>query len=380
MSKADYYQTLGVEKNADNDAIKKAYRTLAMKYHPDRNPGDKESERKFKELSEAYEVLKDAEKRAAYDRFGHGAFDSSRGGGHPGGGFDGGDFNDISDIFGSVFGDFMSGGGARRDSRDIHRGSDLRYNITVSLEEAYQGSKKPVSFKTLVKCGQCRGSGSKNGKVSKCTTCNGAGRMRAQQGFFMIERTCPACSGTGEMIADPCSSCAGQGRVKQTRNINVTIPAGVDEGARIRIMGEGEAGAKGGHDGDLYIFVSVKPHNIFNREGSELFCSVPIKITTAALGGSIEIPTLDGARVKVTIPEGTQAGAQFRLKGKGMPIVKSSRFGDLIINANIEVPVNLNRKQKDLLKEFDNECSASTNPASESFFGKVKGFFDNMKS
>lgn len=383
MAKKDYYETLGISKSASADDIKKAYRQLAMQHHPDRNKGDKSAEQKFKEINEAYETLKDDQKRAAYDRFGHAAFDQAGGMGAGRGGFKpgfeaGADFEDLSDLFGGIFNEFMGGGRAqqRHDSREINRGSDLRYDITIILEEAFNGLKKTINFKTKANCDECKGSGSKTGKVSKCLTCHGSGRMRAQQGFFMIERPCPTCGGSGKTITDPCKKCSGEGRIIQNRTINVNIPAGVDDGTRIRIAGEGEAGAKGGLPGDLYVFVNVKPHSIFNREGANLRCSVPIKITTATLGGSIEIPTLDGTRAKVSIPAGTQSGTQFRLAGKGMPVMKSGRFGDLFINTHIEVPINLNKRQRELLQEFEKESSSASNPETESFFSKMKGFFD----
>jgi molecular chaperone DnaJ len=379
--KKDYYELLGVSKSASLDEIKKAYRGLAMKYHPDKNQGDKESEKKFKEINEAYEVLKDNDKRAAYDRMGHAAFDPSSGMGG-GGGFAGGhgDFGDFSDLFGGMFNDFM-GGGRRQQAESNNRGSDLKYDLSISLEDAYRGIKTPVQFRTYVNCNTCKGSGSKSGKKNKCGTCQGSGRSRVQQGFFMIERSCHVCGGSGEIIADPCGSCHGQGRVMQQRNLNINVPAGVDDGTRIRIAGEGEAGQKGGRPGDLYVFINIKKHSLFIRQENDLHSKVPVKMTTAVLGGSIEIPALDGSKVKVTIPEGTQNGAQLRLRGKGMPVMKSGgRFGDMIIHVEVEIPVKLNRKQKELLTQFDAELTSSSSPNTESFFGKVKGFFDNFKS
>jgi molecular chaperone DnaJ len=379
MSKQDYYQILGVSKDANKEDLKKAYRKLAMQYHPDRNQGDKEAEKKFKEINEAYEVLKEDDKRAAYDRFGHSAF---QGGGRPSG--NGGfnyseDFNDISDLFGGIFNEFMGGGG-QRSQRDFGRGSDLRYNTSISLEEAFSGTKQNIKYKTAVKCEPCNGKGSSSpNQNTKCPTCKGSGRMRAQQGFFTIERTCHTCSGSGEVIKDPCNSCRGEGRVVKEKTIAVTIPAGVEDGTKIRIANEGEAGIRNATTGDLYIFINVKPHKLFERNGSNLSCVVPIKMTTAALGGTIEVPTIDGKTAKVTIPNGTQYGTQFRLKGKGMPIMKSNAFGDLIIRVSVEVPVKLSKKQKDLLEEFEKEDKAGCNPETESFFSKVKGFWDDLK-
>ncbi len=389
MSKKDYYELLGVSRGAADDEIKKAYRKLAVKYHPDKNQGNKESEHKFKEINEAYEVLKDANKRAAYDRYGHAAFDGGAGGA-PGGfgggfgsssssGFSGG-FEDISDLFGGIFGDFMNGGrSGRPNTEELKRGSDLRYNMSISLEEAYLGGKHQISFRSSVKCSACNGSGSKTGKTSVCPTCSGSGRVRKQQGFFMVESACPTCSGTGEVIADPCGKCGGSGRVSENRTINVNIPAGVEEGMRIRVASEGEAGSRGGTNGDLYIFISIKKHKLFSVDGSNLHCEVPLNITTAALGGHIEVPVIDGTKAKITIPEGTQHGTRFKLKGKGMPIMKSGRYGDMIVTVKLEVPVKLSKKQRELLEQFANECSDKTNPESKSFFDKVKGFFEDSK-
>lgn len=379
MAKRDYYEVLGISKSAQDDEIKKAYRKLAMQFHPDKNQGNKDAEAKFKEINEAYEVLKDSSKRAAYDRMGHSAFEQGGGAGHPGFGGGGADFNDLNDIFGGIFNDFMgqSGGGQRqrRSADEINRGSDLRYNLSVSLEEAFEGGKHQIQFRTNVKCATCHGSGSKTGKKSKCTTCQGSGRMRSQQGFFMIERTCPTCGGAGEMIADPCGSCHGRGRTTEQRTLNVSIPAGVEDGSRIRLTGEGEAGERGGHNGDLYIFVNIKPHNFFTRQEADLHCKVPLKMTTAVMGGTVEVPALDGSMAKVTIPEGTQNGTQFRIRGKGMPVMKSSRVGDIIIHTHVEIPVKLSKRQKELLQEFESGMAANSNPESEGFFNKVKGFF-----
>jgi molecular chaperone DnaJ len=384
MDKRDYYDLLGVKRDASADEIKKSYRKLAMKYHPDRNQGDKEAERKFKEINEAYEILKDDQKRAAYDRLGHAAFDPSSGEGYgwPGGGRapHPEDFDDLSSIFGGIFNDFMGAGQrARPSAAEVNRGSDLRYNLTISLEEAYHGGKHQIQFRTQIVCDVCKGTGSKSGKSTKCKTCFGSGRERMQQGFFMIERTCSTCSGTGEMVADPCAKCRGNGSIEEQRSLNVNIPAGIEEGTRMRIAGEGEAGKRGAKPGDLYIFISVKSHKLFTRDGDNLHCTIPVKMTTATFGGSIEVPALDGSKVKLTIPEGTQHGTQFRLKGKGMPIMKSGRFGDLIVHAKIEIPVHLTQKQKDILKSFDEECGDKCNPESQSFFSKVKGFFDDLK-
>lgn len=386
MSKRDYYELLEVAKSATVDEIKKSYRKLAMKYHPDRNQGDKNAEKKFKEINEAYEVLKDEQKRAAYDRMGHAAFEQGGGGfGGGAGGFDfnSGDFNDISDLFGGIFNDFVGGGGGRgkkRDPNEMNRGSDLRYNLTISLEESYSGIKQQIKYSTTTSCGTCKGTGSKSGKKSTCGTCNGSGRMRAQQGFFVIERTCTTCGGSGEAVSDPCGTCHGQGRVHQQKTINVNIPAGVEDGMRIRVAGEGEAGVRGAKPGDLYVFVSVKQNNIFVRDGENLHCKVPLKVTTAMMGGSIEVPTMDGTKAKVTIPEGTQSHTQFRLRGKGMPVVNSSRHGDLIVHTEIEIPVNLNKRQKEILKEFDENLSPSSTPETSGFFSKVKKFFDDKKA
>jgi molecular chaperone DnaJ len=379
-AKKDYYQLLGVAKSATDEELKKAYRKLAMQYHPDKNQGNKEAEHKFKEINEAYEVLSDKSKRSAYDNYGHAAFEQG-GGGRPGGGFE---FNgDFSDVFGDIFNEFMGGGargGGRRPNQEhLRQGSDLRYNVTISLEDAYKGSKQQIAFTTNVACDACHGSGSKSSKKTTCGTCNGSGRVRAQQGFFIVERACQTCGGTGEIVADPCGKCSGSGRINQRRTLNINIPAGVDDGSKIRIAGEGEAGLRGGRPGDLYVFVNVKQHKFFHRDSADLHCQVPVKFSTATLGGSIEIPTLDGNMVKVTIPEGTQHGASFRLRGKGMPVMKSSRYGDAIIHVAIEVPVHLTKHQKELLKQFDEEGASSNNPEFSSFLDKVRSYFDDKK-
>lgn len=374
MSKQDYYSLLGVERNADAEALKKAYRKLAMKYHPDRNPGDKEAEAKFKELSEAYEVLKDEQKRAAYDRYGHAAFENNAGG--PGGaGFNPG--ANFADIFGDLFGDFMGGRGAQGGGRRAPtRGSDLRYNLEISLSDAFKGMQQKIQFTTAVACDSCDGSGSKDkSSPSNCGTCGGAGRVRMQQGFFTMERTCTACNGMGQVITNPCHRCGGEGRMRKEKTLSVTIPDGVEDGTRIRLANEGEVGLRGGPAGDLYIFVSVKEHEFFIREGNDIHCKVPIKMTTAALGGDVEVPVIDGTRARVTIPAGAQNNDRFRLKGKGMTIMRAGgRRGDMFIHVAVEVPMKLSKKQKDLLAELDESMDGrGTNPKVEEFVQKVKG-------
>lgn len=372
MSKRDYYEILGVPRSADADAIKKAYRKLAMEHHPDRNAGDKKAEQKFKELNEAYDVLKDEQKRSAYDRFGHQAFEGGgpRGGGPGMGGFD--FSSSFSDIFEDFFGGFGGGGRGQGGASGAARGADLRYNLSISLEEAFNGKQETINITTSVSCGSCKGSGAEAGsKPITCPTCNGAGRQRVQQGFFTIERGCAGCQGTGKIVKDPCRTCAGSGRTRKEKSLLVNIPAGVEEGTRIRLAGEGEAGSRGGQDGDLYIFLSIRQHAFFQRDGSNLLCKVPIPFTTAALGGVIETPTIEGGKVKVTIPEGTQSGHSFRLRNKGMSQMRSTHRGDMFIQVNVETPVNLNKKQKELLKEFE-KLGGHTSPESEGFFSKLK--------
>lgn len=370
MSKKDYYQVLGIDKGASADDIKKAYRKLAMKYHPDQNAGDKSAEHKFKEVSEAYEILKDTQKRQMYDQYGHAAFDNSSG--HPGGG----GFGGFSDIFDDIFSQF-SGGGFNRAQPDIS-GDHIRYDLEISLEEAFKGISKDISITTLVQCSSCSGTGAKKGTSPvNCSTCHGHGAVRMQQGFFAVERTCPDCHGLGQTIKDPCSDCRGTGRKSKKKTLNVDIPAGVEDGVRIRLAGEGEAGIRGGSSGDLYVFLSVKPHDLFVRDGSTLMCHIPISMVMAALGGKIEVPSIDGTKSSVTIPEGSQTGKKFRLKGKGMSVLRSSHRGDLIVQITVETPVKLSKKQKELLQEFSTTCKDSkTNPESTGFFDKVKKFFD----
>ncbi|MEE3626141.1 molecular chaperone DnaJ [Nitrospirillum sp. BR 11752] len=379
MAKQDYYELLGVAKNASADDLKKAYRKLAMQYHPDRNQGDKAAEQKFKEVSEAYEVLKDEQKRAAYDRFGHAAFEN--GGGRPGGGPGGFDFGSgFADIFEEMFGDFM--GGRRGGGQGPGRGSDLRYNLEISLEDAFKGSSTTVRVPTSVACEVCNGTGAESGtQPVTCPTCNGAGKVRAQQGFFTIERTCPACSGAGRVIKDPCRNCGGHGRVRKEKTLQVNIPAGVEDGTRIRLSGEGEAGARGAPPGDLYIFLAIAPHALFMRDGANIQCRVPIPMTTAALGGTVEVPTIDGSRARVSIPPGTQSGHQFRLKGKGMSVLRSTQRGDMYVTALVETPVNLTKRQLELLREFEKagEEKGGTHPESEGFFAKVKELWADLK-
>ena len=374
MAKRDYYEVLGLSRGASEQDIKAAFRRLAKDCHPDRNHGDKNAEHKFKELNEAYEALKDPQKRAAYDQFGHAAFDGQGRGGH---GF-GPDFaSSMSDIFDDLFGEFMGGRRGSRPRSGRERGADLRYNMEITLAEAYEGKAAQIRVPTSVTCDACTGSGAKPGtQPSSCPTCSGSGKVRASQGFFTIERTCPSCQGRGEIINDPCGSCSGSGRVVKDRNLSVNIPAGVEDGTRIRLAGEGEAGLRGGPAGDLYIFLSLKPHDFFQRDGADIFCRVPISMTTAALGGHIDVPTVDGGKTRVKVPEGTETGKQFRLKSKGMPVLRSKVTGDMYIQVDVETPKSLTRRQRELLEEFERESKDETSPHSSGFFAKVKEFFE----
>ena len=382
MSKRDFYEVLGVSRGASADEIKKAYRKKAKELHPDRNKDNPNAETQFKEVGEAYDVLKDADKRAAYDRFGHAAFEGGIGGGARPGGPGQGDFaSAFSDVFDDLFGDFMGGqrGGAGGRQRAA-RGSDLRYNLRVTLEDAYSGLQKSITVPTSVQCGSCNGSGAEGGaEPTTCPTCSGMGKVRAQQGFFTVERTCPTCSGLGQTIKNPCKGCGGAGRVEKERALSVNIPAGVETGTRIRLSGEGEAGLRGGPPGDLYIFIEVAKHKLFDRDENHLFCHVPVSMTTAALGGDLEVPTIDGGRARVKIPAGSQAGRQMRLRGKGMPALRGGGTGDMFIELAVETPVNLTSRQKEILKEFDS-LSEDNNPESKSFFSSVKTFWDSMKN
>lgn len=375
MSKRDYYQILGISKKATENELKSSYRKLAIKYHPDKNSGDKEAEAKFIEISEAYQVLSNPQKRAAYDRYGHDAF--SQGAGASGGPGYGNDFQDfMSDIFENFFGDTGTRS-ARTGGRE--RGADLRYNMEITLEEAFKGKTATIRIPTSMTCEICGGSGAKAGsKPHQCATCKGRGRIRVQQGFFSVERTCPNCNGRGDVIDDPCNSCKGSGRITRERTLSVNVPPGVEDGTRIRLAGEGDAGLKGGSSGDLYIFLSIKPHEFFQRDGADLFCRAPISMVTASLGGEFKAPTLDATEAQIKVPDGTQSGKQFRLKGKGMPILRSKERGDLYVQVVVETPQKLTKRQKELLQEFERESSGETHPESSGFFTKVKDFFDGL--
>tara|TARA_B110000003_G_scaffold89278_1_gene91332 strand:+ start:130 stop:1266 length:1137 start_codon:yes stop_codon:yes gene_type:complete len=378
MAKRDFYDVLGVSKSASPQELKAAYRKLAVKHHPDKNPGDKASENKFKEASEAYNVLSDQEKKQNYDNFGHAAFEN--GGGAQRGGFGAGGFGgaDFSDIFEDFFGDFGGGGRGRGRKNSNNRGSDLRYDLSISLEEAYQGKKQDIKFSTTEKCNTCKGNGSKPGhSPDRCTICGGNGKVRSNQGFFTVQQTCPQCAGSGEEITNPCTDCNGQGNKQTSKKISVTIPRGVDDGTRIRLAGKGEAGSRGGASGDLYLFVNVNSHNLFKRSDENLFFEFPISIADAALGTTIEIPTVDGGKAKIKIPDGTQNGKQFRLKGKGMPYMRGSGNGDLYVQINTEVPISLNKEQKELLEKFREIENEKSNPSIKKFFQKAKSFWKN---
>jgi molecular chaperone DnaJ len=374
MSKRDYYEVLGLARGASEQDIKSAFRRLAKKYHPDANQGDPDSERQFKEVNEAYEVLKDPQKRAAYEQFGHAAFE----GGGPGPGGFGPEFaSSMEDIFENFFGDFMGGRRGARGRPGHERGSDLRYNMEISLQEAFHGKTAEIVVPTSVGCESCSGTGAKPGTTpSSCSTCGGYGKVRASQGFFTIERTCPACQGRGEVIDDPCQDCNGLGRVARERTLSVNIPAGVEDGTRIRLAGEGEAGLRSGPPGDLYIFLALKPDPFFQRDGSDVFCRVPISMVKAALGGHIDVPTLEDTVTRVKIPPGTESGKQFRLKGKGMPVLRTKMMGDMYIQVDVETPKNLTKRQRELLEEFEKESKSDTSPESAGFFAKVKDFFE----
>ncbi|WP_112320833.1 molecular chaperone DnaJ [Oceanibium sediminis] len=379
MAKADYYDLLGVNRGASSDELKKAYRKKAKELHPDRNSDNPNAEEQFKAVNEAYDVLKDANKKAAYDRYGHAAFENGSNGPR-GGGFGGGnaDFaSAFSDVFDDLFGGFSGqqrGGGQR-----AQRGSDLRYNLRVSLQDAYRGKQTKLTLPTSVACDVCSGTGAEGGsEPSTCPTCSGMGKVRAQQGFFTVERTCPTCSGRGQIIKNPCNACGGAGRVEKDRTLSVNIPPGVETGTRIRLAGEGEAGLRGGPSGDLYIFIEVAPHEIFERDGANLYCRIPVSLTTAALGGELEAPTVEGGRTRVKVPAGVQSGKQLRLRAKGMPALRGSGFGDLYIELAVETPVNLTARQKELLREFE-EAGSNNSPDTQDFFSRVKSFWDTMK-
>jgi molecular chaperone DnaJ len=371
MTKSCYYETLEVERSVDEAGLKTAFRKLAMKWHPDKNPGDPACEHKFKEISEAYEVLKDGNKRAAYDRYGHAAFEQGGGGGH---GFGAGFASSFSDIFEDLFG--MAGRGRGGGGRE--RGADLRYNMEITLEEAFTGKTAQINIPVAVTCEACSGSGAKPGTKPKvCATCGGAGRVRQAQGFFTLERTCPGCHGRGQSIDTPCPACSGQGRVQKERSLSVNIPAGVEDGTRIRLGGEGEAGVQGGPSGDLYIFLSLSSHPLFQRDGADLHCRVPISMVTAAIGGEFEVPVIDGSKAKVKVPSGTQSSRRFRIAGKGMPVLRSRQMGDMYVQVVVETPQNLTKKQKELLAEFEKLSSGETQPEAAGFFKMVKDFFGN---
>ena len=377
MAKRDFYDVLGVNKSSSPEQIKAAYRKLAVKHHPDKNPGDKTSEDKFKEASEAYHILSDQERKQNYDNFGHSAFENGGGKGGFGGfgGFSGGDF---SDIFEDFFGDFGGSGRTRGKKNNNNRGSDLRYDLSISLEEAYSGKKQDIKFSTTEKCNTCKGNGSKPGhSPGQCSMCGGNGRVRSNQGFFTVQQTCPQCAGAGEEITHPCNDCSGQGNKQTSKKLSVTIPKGVDDGTRIRLAGKGEAGSRGGASGDLYLFINVNSHELFKRSEENLFFEFPVSIADAALGTTIEIPTIDGGKAKIKIPDGTQSGKQFRLRGKGMPYIRGSGNGDLYVQINTEVPISLNKEQKELLEKFRKIENEKSNPSIKKFFLKAKSFWKN---
>ncbi len=375
MAKRDFYDVLGINKGSSSEQIKAAYRKLAVKHHPDKNPGDKTSEEKFKEASEAYHILSDQERKQNYDNFGHAAFENGSGRQGGFGGFSGGDF---SDIFEDFFGDFSGGGKSRGKRNTNNRGSDLKYDLSISLEEAYTGKKQDIKFSTTEKCNTCKGNGSKPGHdTGQCSMCGGNGRIRSNQGFFTVQQTCPQCAGSGEEVTHPCNDCNGQGKKQASKKLSVTIPKGVDDGTRIRLAGKGEAGSRSGSSGDLYLFINVKSHELFKRSDENLFFEFPISIANAALGTTIEIPTIDGGKAKIKIPDGTQNGKQFRLKGKGMPYMRGSGNGDLYVQINTEVPISLNKEQKELLEKFRKIENEKSNPSIKKFFQKAKSFWKN---
>ena len=382
MAKRDYYDVLGLGRSASEADIKTAFRNLAKQYHPDRNPGDKTAEARFKEINEAYEVLRDPQKKAAYDQFGHQAFEQGMGGrgGQPGAGFD---FTSFADVFDDLFGDFMGGGQRRGGRPGSARGADLRYNLTITLEEAFAGKRAQIRVPTTVACEGCGGSGSEAGsEPTVCPGCRGSGRMRTQQGFFTVERTCLTCQGTGRVIKNPCRTCGGNGVQQREKTLAVNVPAGVEDGTRIRLSGEGEAAVRGGQPGDLYIFVTVAPHRMFRREGPNIFCRVPIPMTTAALGGQVEVPTIEGKRLRIAVPTGTQAGKQIRLKSKGMTELHGQARGDMFVEIMVETPVNLTKRQQELLREFEKAGGGDAKehqPESEGFFARVKELWDDLR-
>ncbi len=382
MSNRDFYEVLGVEKGCTEADLKKAFRKKAMEHHPDRNRHDPRSEARFKEVNEAWDVLKDPQKKAAYDRFGHAAFQNGHGasaGGFRGGAANGDFASAFSDVFDDLFGDFMGGAGGRARGQRAARGSDLRYNLRLNLEEAFRGKQATITVPSSAPCEVCHGTGAEGGaEPATCPTCSGHGKVRAQQGFFTVERTCPTCGGRGQIIKNPCGACAGAGRVRRDRTLNVNIPAGVETGTRIRLAGEGEAGLRGGPAGDLYIFIEVASHPIFERDNQNLYCRIPVSMTTAALGGEIDAPTLDGGKTRVKVPAGVQSGKQLRLRGKGMPALRGAGAGDLYIELAVETPVNLSHRQRELLREFE-EAGGDNSPETQDFFSKVKGFWEGMK-